>query len=95
MKFFRLFKKKKMIKYIPIDCNDKYEKIICKSIRIKKKKFFCLNNILYFKNISYIKIRKYNKNNPKIIVEINFSINHPIIVLPNILEIDIFKHNII
>lgn len=84
-----------MIKYIPIDCNDKYEKIVCKSIRIKKKQFFCLNKILYFKNISHIKIRKYNKNNPKIMIEICFLNHRQLIILSNILEIDIFNHNII
>jgi hypothetical protein len=83
-----------MIRYTPSDCHHEYDIIKCKSLRMKKKFLWYFYQTIYYNNISYIKIRKYDKN-PKIMLFIYFTNTSSVVYHLNILELVTFNHKII
>lgn len=78
-----------MITFIPSECHSEFDKIKCEKIRIKKKSFFFFTTIMSYNGVSEIMIRKYDRQDPKIMAHVYLSDGRELTV-SDILMIDVF-----
>lgn len=78
-----------MIVYIPRECSKEFEKIYCKAVEVKQT--FCQHG---YNNVSFIKIRRYNKFTPKIMIYIEFMDGYSLFQY-NVKELITYDHRIV